>query len=142
MSTLHYAMVGTHPTIQMRKQAILPERGSMLLEEISKRLKEVREARNLGVREAADMIGISHTYLDTLEKGRDPRTGKPVNPTLDTLVKISEGYDIPLQELLQLDDDMNEDDSLDFDAIAHSLQELRPKDRDAILHLIKRLPRY
>jgi len=126
----------------MRKQAILPERGSMLLEEISKRLKEVREARNLGVREAADMIVISHTYLDTLEKGRDPRTGKPVNPTLDTLVKISEGYDIPLQELLQLDDDTNEDDSLDFDAIAHSLQELRPKDRDAILHLIKRLPRY
>lgn len=112
------------------------------MEEISKRLKEVREARNLGVREAADMIGISHTYLDTLEKGRDPRTGKPVNPTLDTLVKISEGYDIPLQELLQLDDDTNEDDSLDFDAIAHSLQELRPKDRDAILHLIKRLPRY
>jgi len=113
----------------------------MLLQEIGKRLKEIREARNLGVREAADMIGISHTHLDTLEKGRHPRTGKPVRPTLDTLVKISEGYAISLRELLQLDDETDEDDSLDFDAIAHSLQELRPKDRDAILHLIKRLPR-
>lgn len=127
--------------MQIGKEAILPERGLMLLQEIGKRLRELREARNLKMREAADMIGISHTHLDTLEKGRHPRTGKPVSPTLDTLVKISEGYAISLRELLQLDDETDEDDSLDFDAIAHSLQELRPKDRDAILHLIKRLPR-
>ena len=113
----------------------------MLLQEIGKRLKEVREARNLKVREAADIIGISHTHLDTLEKGRHPRTGNPVNPSAETLVQISKGYDIPIDELLPLDDEANEDDSLDFDAIAHSLQELRPEDRDAILHLIKRLAR-
>lgn len=134
-------MIGAHPLMQIGKEAILPERGLMLLQEIGKRLRELREARNLKMREAADMIGISHTHLDTLEKGRHPRTGKPVSPTLDTLVKISEGYAISLRELLQLDDETDEDDSLDFDAIAHSLQELRPKDRDAILHLIKRLPR-
>ena len=112
----------------------------MLLKEIGKKLKEAREARNLSLRKAAEMIGVSHTYLDTLEKGRDPRTGNQVNPSAETLVQISKGYDIPIDELLPLDDEANEDDSLDFDAIAHSLQELRPEDRDAILHLIKRLP--
>jgi len=120
---------------------IAETKGLMLLKEIGKKLKEAREARNLSLRKAAEMIGVSHTYLDTLEKGRDPRTGNQVNPSAETLVQISKGYDIPIDELLPLDDEANEDDSLDFDAIAHSLQELRPEDRDAILHLIKRLAR-
>ena len=111
----------------------------MLLKEIGARLKEAREARNLSLRKAAEMIGISHTYLDTLEKGRDPRTGNPVNPSAETLVQISKGYAIPIKELLPLDDKENEDDPLDFDAITHNLQKLRPEDRDVILYLIKRL---
>lgn len=113
-----------------------------MLQEIGKRLKEAREARNLSLRKAAEMIGVSHTYLDTLEKGRDPRTGNPVNPSAEILVQISKGYSIPIEELLPLNDETDEDDSLDFDAITHSLQELRPEDRNAILYLIKRLARY
>jgi transcriptional regulator with XRE-family HTH domain len=142
MSTPVYAMIGGHSPKPTGKEVILPEtKGLMLLKEIGKKLKEAREARNLSLRKAAEMIGVSHTYLDTLEKGRDPRTGNQVNPSAETLVQISKGYDIPIDELLPLDDEANEDDSLDFDAIAHSLQELRPEDRDAILHLIKRLAR-
>lgn len=118
----------------------MPEKkGLMLLEEIGKRLKEARDARNLSLREAAKLIGVSHSYLDTLEKGRDPRTGNPVNPSVETLVQISKGYSIPIEKLLPLDDKADEGDSLDFDAITHSLQKLRPEDRDAILYLIKRL---
>lgn len=118
------------------------QKGLALLQEIGKRLKEAREARNLSLRKAAEMIGVSHTYLDTLEKGRDPRTGNPVNPSAEILVQISKGYSIPIEELLPLNDETDEDDSLDFDAITHSLQELRPEDRNAILYLIKRLARY
>ena len=140
MSTLAHTRLAGIPQNLWEKRQYCQKR-LMLLKEIGKRLKEAREARNLSLRKAAEMIGVSHTYLDTLEKGRDPRTGNPVNPSAETLVQISKGYGIPIDELLPLDDEANEDDSLDFDAIAHSLQELRPKDRDAILHLIKRLPR-
>lgn len=45
-------------------------------------------------------IGISHTHLDSIEKGYDPRTGKPVTISLDTFVKLSDATGIPLEELL------------------------------------------
>ncbi len=55
------------------------------------------------------------------------------------LTRPSKGYAIPIEELLPLDDKDNEDKPLDFDAITHNLQKLRPEDRDVIFYLIKRL---
>lgn len=57
----------------------------------NKRLGEiVREARGeLPLREFAKKCKISHTHLDSIEKGRDPRTGKPVSITVETLEKLA-----------------------------------------------------
>lgn len=140
MSILAYTRLAGIPQNLWEKRQYCQKR-LMLLKEIGKRLKEAREARNLSLRKAAEMIRVSHTYLDTLEKGRDPRTGNPVNPSAEILVQISKGYSIPIEELLPLDNKANEDNSLDFDAITHNLQKLRPEDRDAILYLINRLAR-
>jgi len=50
----------------------------------------VREARgDMSLREFARRCGISHTHLDSIEKGFDPRTGKPVRVTVSTLEKLS-----------------------------------------------------
>lgn len=38
--------------------------------------------------------------MDSIEKGYDPRTGKPVTISLDTFVKLSDATGIPLEELL------------------------------------------
>jgi len=48
------------------------------------------------------MLGISHAYLNKLEKGRDVRTGKPITPTIETLVKISEGLKIPTKKFMNI----------------------------------------
>ena len=49
--------------------------------------KAIRKARgDLSLRDYAKKIGISHTHLDSIEKGYDPRTGKPVTISLDTFV--------------------------------------------------------
>lgn len=53
-------------------------------------LKELRG--NESLRDASKRIGISHTYLDTIEKGYDKRSGKHVNPTPETLKLISNAY--------------------------------------------------
>lgn len=46
----------------------------------------------LSLREFAQRCdGISHTQIDCIERGIDPRTGKPVRPTVETLAKISKG---------------------------------------------------
>lgn len=53
----------------------------------------VRQQRGtMSLREFAQKCdGISHTQIDSIERGVDPRTGKPVRPTVETLAKISKG---------------------------------------------------
>ena len=52
-------------------------------------LIDKRKELNLSLRTAASLIGISHTYLNTLEKGVDPRNDIPTKPTPETLELIS-----------------------------------------------------
>lgn len=44
---------------------------------------------NKSLRDFADEIGISHSYLDNIEKGIDSKTKKKVNITTDLLFKLS-----------------------------------------------------
>lgn len=53
-------------------------------------LKELRGDESL--RDAAKRMNITHTYLAMLEKGIDRRTGKPIQPTPETLKTIAKGY--------------------------------------------------
>ena len=47
---------------------------------------------DMSLRDFAKKCGnISHTQIDSIEKGIDSRTGKPVCPTVETLFKISKG---------------------------------------------------
>lgn len=66
--------------------------------------KLIRQARgSLSLRDFAKKCGISHTHLDSIEKGYDPRTGKPVQVSVKTLKKISNGSGIPLEQLIGYD---------------------------------------
>lgn len=61
-------------------------------------LKELRGRRSL--REVSKAMDISHSYLDTLEKGYDPRTKKVRKPSYDVLKKLSSFYGVSYLELL------------------------------------------
>lgn len=64
---------------------------------------KIREARgNRSLREFAELCGISHTYLDCIEKGTDFRTGKPVRVTADVIKKLADGAKLDPVELFQL----------------------------------------
>ncbi|MDT0655125.1 MULTISPECIES: helix-turn-helix domain-containing protein [Staphylococcus] len=65
-----------------------------------KKIRELRGKKSL--REASKNIGISHTYLDSLEKGYDFRTGKERKPTIEVINKISKYYNYDFFELAQL----------------------------------------
>lgn len=59
-------------------------------------------------RDFAKKCGLSHTYIAALEKNIDPRTGKPIAPTLDTVKYISNGMGISIEEILKMLDDEQE----------------------------------
>ena len=61
----------------------------------------IRQYRgNQSLREFANKCGISHTHLDSIEKGIDPRSGKAVRITIDTLKKIAKAMNMSINELL------------------------------------------
>lgn len=59
-------------------------------------------------RDFAKKCGLSHTYIAALEKNIDPRTNKPIAPTLDTVKYISKGIGITIEEILKMLDDEQE----------------------------------
>ena len=69
---------------------------------------------DMSLRDFAEKCGISHTHLDSIEKGFDPRTGKAVRVTVDTLKKIANAMNMTINDLLIQSGDVKIDD-LNFD---------------------------
>lgn len=64
---------------------------------------------NESIRKTAERIGISHTYLDSLEKGYDARTNSKRSPSVVTVYKIAEYYKASFNELCgMITKDINE----------------------------------
>lgn len=87
------------------------------MSELGDLLKKLRGKQSL--RDAADKAGISHNYLSIVEKGVDPRSGSPINPTPETLRSLSKAYNYPYEELMSmagyLEDDKNNKNEEQFD---------------------------
>ncbi len=88
---------------------------------------EARMEKGWSLRQASARIGISHTYLSAIEKEYDPRTGNPVTPSPDSLLKICNAYDIPFRETEQVFTSVNEGDLYKF--VVHQLRILRKTDK-------------
>lgn len=68
--------------------------------ELGELLKNLRG--KLSLREAAKRSGLSYSYISSLEKGKHPRTGAPINPTPDILRSLANAYNYPHEELMKL----------------------------------------
>jgi len=72
-------------------------------------IKNERKKRNMSLRAFSERCNISHTHLDSIEKGKDFRTGKQVSVTIDTLIKIATYLNVKPEFLTAL---IYKDDSL------------------------------
>lgn len=66
--------------------------------ELGRLLRELRGKESL--RDVGRRSGVSHNYLSLVEKGIDPRSGTPINPSPETLKRLSEAYKYPYVDLL------------------------------------------
>lgn len=71
-------------------------------------IKQYRTINKLSLRDFAQKCGLSHTYIAALEKNIDPRTGKPIAPTLDTVKYIAKGMNTSIEDILKVLDDQQE----------------------------------
>lgn len=65
-------------------------------------LKLYRQQHNLSMQALADLCGFSKAYINVLEKGINPKTGKPISPTIQTFEKIARGTKTDVDTLLKL----------------------------------------
>lgn len=52
-------------------------------------IKERRQAMGMSLREFGKLCGVSHTHIDSIEKGYDVRSGRKVNLTGTTIKKLA-----------------------------------------------------
>ncbi|MDD3014462.1 MAG: helix-turn-helix transcriptional regulator [Candidatus Gastranaerophilales bacterium] len=65
---------------------------------LNKKIKEMQ----ISEREISSRCGISHSYINQIIKGVNPRTGKSISPTLSTFEKLSKGLGISADDLQKI----------------------------------------
>lgn len=65
-------------------------------------LEAARLTAGLSAREVADMAGLSPVYLRALERGNNPKTGKPSRPSAEALINICRALGTPPEPMLEL----------------------------------------
>ena len=69
-------------------------------------IKEYREQHDLSQRQFAAVCGLSNGYISMLERGENPKTHKPVTPTLHQLKKLADGMGTTIMDMLDKVEDM------------------------------------
>lgn len=65
-------------------------------------IKKYRKENGLSQRDFSKLCNLSHTYISALEKNIDPRTGKPIAPTLEAVKSIAYAMNMEIEDLLKL----------------------------------------
>ena len=77
-------------------------------------IADYRERMQISQREFARRCGLSNSYISFLEKENNPKTGRPMAPTLVQYKKIASGMNLTVHQLFEiLDDDSPVDMSSD-----------------------------
>lgn len=87
-------------------------------------IKKYRTENKISQRDFAKLCHLSHTYIATLEKNIEPRTNKPIAPTLDTVKYVAKAMNMSIENVLRLLEDNQE----------FLLQEEAPKFQNKLLN--------
>lgn len=99
--------------------------------EFGTRLKSIRINKKLSQEELAFMCNMQASHIGQIERGQK-------NPTLDTLIKISNGLDIPLPKLLDFENGIdNKEQNIYINKINACLRKLDEKEQAHILAIVK-----
>ena len=69
-------------------------------------IKEYRKLHCLSQRQFAINCGVSNGYVSMLERGANPKTGKPVIPNVYQIKKLADGMGMSITDVLEIADDM------------------------------------
>lgn len=88
---------------------IINSRCVTMYENLGKYLKMRRQEMGLSLREFGKLCDMSHTHIDSIEKGVDFRSGKSVNLTGTTLSKLAAALGLSERDLMTVSSDASTD---------------------------------
>ena len=94
---------------------------------LSELIIEYRTRMNISQREFSRKCDLSNTYISFIENEKNPKTGRPVVPTLEQYKKIARGMGITVQRLFELLDD---DAPVDLGGIPSEISDDQPETDD------------
>lgn len=98
---------------------------------------EYRQSMQISQREFARRCGLSNSYISFIENETNPRTGRPMVPTLEQYQKIASGMNLTVHQLFEL---LDKDAPVDLRTSASAPPPEEPKNDDIRL-LIRGLNR-
>ena len=78
---------------------------------LSDLIVEYRRKMGISQREFSRKCDLSNTYISFLENENNPKTGKPIVPTLEQYKKLADGMGITVQRLFEM---LDEDSPVDL----------------------------
>jgi len=73
---------------------------------LSEIVKAYRAEHDMSMDALARCSGVTKGYISMIENERNPSTGKPISPSVDTLSKLARGMGMELDDLIHQADDM------------------------------------
>lgn len=68
-------------------------------------IKKYCSEHGMSYQQFAQASKVSKGYISMLINGRNPRTGKPMKPTIETYINIAEAMDMTVDQLFEIMDD-------------------------------------
>ena len=96
-------------------------------------ISEYRDRMQISQREFARRCDLSNSYISFLEKDVNPKTGRPMVPTIEQYKKLADGMGISLQKLFEM---LDEDSPV---SLSSQEPEADPPANDDIRILVQRL---
>jgi transcriptional regulator with XRE-family HTH domain len=96
-------------------------------------ISDYRDRMQISQREFARRCDLSNSYISFLEKDVNPKTGRPMVPTIEQYKKLADGMGISLQKLFEM---LDEDSPV---SLSSQEPEAEPPANDDIRILVQRL---
>lgn len=90
---------------------------------LSEIIRNYRYDNDMSQREFAKRCGLSNSYISFIEKELNPKTGKPLVPTIEQYGNIARGMGITLQRLFEM---LDKDSPVSLAVYSHSRNEEPP----------------
>lgn len=79
-----------------------------------------QKKRKLSLRDFANELGISHSYLKILETGKNPKSGNQISPTIEILNILAKSLNVKIEHIIKLAGYQISDGESNFDSLDKS----------------------